>query len=194
MALVDFADEEGARFGRSLFGSSAVAGTLDPAALEDLTDADGRPIREVLAEHGVDLDAAAARVAHARGPGRLSRAAHRAGTRAGERGHPGLAAVTGTVGVERHRMRFEGQAAHAGTTPMEKRRDAGLAAAATALTVEDVARRHEGVGTTGALQLDPGVVTAVPGLAELSVDLRHARPEALSAMLEIVGPQRRRRR
>ena len=58
VALVDFADEEGARFGRSLFGSSAVAGTLDPAALEDLTDADGRPIREVLAEHGVDLDAA----------------------------------------------------------------------------------------------------------------------------------------
>ena len=61
VALVDFADEEGARFGRSLFGSSAVAGTLDPAALEDLSDADGRPIREVLAEHGVDLDARAAR-------------------------------------------------------------------------------------------------------------------------------------
>ena len=74
-----------------------------------------------------------------------------------------MAAVTGTAGVERLRLRFEGQAAHAGTTPMDLRSDAGLAAAATALAVEDVARRHGGVGTCGTLQLEPGVITAVPG-------------------------------
>ena len=146
VALVDFADEEGARFGRSLFGSSAVAGTLDPAALDgpDATadgQADPRGARR--ARRGPRRRAA--RGAHARGPGRLPRAAHRAGPVLESEGIP-AAAVTGTVGVERHRLRFEGQAAHAGTTPMEQRRDAGLAAAATALAVEDVARRHDGRG------------------------------------------------
>src|SRR5262249_27471203 len=58
VALVDFADEEGARFGRSLFGSSAVAGTLDPNAVRDLTDHDGRRLVDVVAAHGVDLDRA----------------------------------------------------------------------------------------------------------------------------------------
>ena len=78
---------------------------------------------------------------------------------------------------------------------MEQRRDAGLAAAATALAVEDVARRHEGVGTTGALRLDPGVVTAVPGTAELSVDLRHARGRAaVRDARDASGPRRGRRR
>src|SRR5215218_2350246 len=58
--LVDFADEEGARFGRSLFGSSAVAGTLDPDAVRGLTDADGLAIGEVLGEYGVELERAPA--------------------------------------------------------------------------------------------------------------------------------------
>ena len=92
--------------------------------------------------------------------------------------------MTGTSGVERFRLRFDGQAAHAGTTPMDMRRDAGLAAAATALAVEEVARRHGGVGTTGSLRLAPGVVTAVPGVAELAVDMRHPEPGPLAAMLD----------
>jgi N-carbamoyl-L-amino-acid hydrolase len=185
VALVDFADEEGALFGRSLFGSSAVAGTLDPAAVESLTDADGRPIREVLAGHGVDL-AAAPRAARMRGGLAAYLELHIEQGPVLESEGIGAAAVTGTVGVERHRLRFEGQAAHAGTTPMEQRRDAGLAAATTALAVEEVAGRLEGVGTGGALRLHPGIVTAVPGSAELSVDLRHPRREPLAAMLEDV--------
>src|SRR5262245_42873295 len=58
LALVDWADEEGARFGRSLFGSSAAAGTFEPAELENARDADGRPASEVLAENAVELDLA----------------------------------------------------------------------------------------------------------------------------------------
>jgi hydantoinase/carbamoylase family amidase len=183
VALVDFADEEGARFGRSLFGSSAVAGTLDPESVADLRDADGRTLREVVAEHGVDL----ARV------GAATR--RRAGLTAYlelhieqgpvlEREGIAVAAVSGTFGVERHRFTFQGQASHAGTTPMELRRDAGLAAAATALAVEEVALRHGGVGTTGVLRLEPGIPTAVPGRAELVADLRHAHAPPLAGMLE----------
>ena len=60
VTLVDWADEEGARFGRSLFGSSAVAGTLDPDAVRDLRDADGKRLEDVVREHGVELDRASA--------------------------------------------------------------------------------------------------------------------------------------
>ena len=185
VALVDFADEEGARFGRSLFGSSAVAGTLDPAALGDLRDSEGRSIREVLSEHDVDVDAAPRAARMREGLAAYLELHIEQGPVLESEGIP-AAAVTGTVGVERHRLRFEGQTAHAGTTPMEQRQDAGLAAAAAAIAVEGVARRHDGVGTTGALRLDPGVVTAVPGTAELSVDLRHPRADVLSTMLETV--------
>jgi N-carbamoyl-L-amino-acid hydrolase len=182
LTLVDWADEEGARFGRSLFGSSAFSGTLAVDELRRLRDADGRSIAEVLSENGVEL-------------GEAPRAAGRRGEVAAylelhiEQGPileaEGLraAAVGGCVGIERHRFHFTGQASHAGTTPMDRRRDAGLAAAEAALRMEDIGRRHGGVSTTGALALEPGIPTAVAGEAELLVDLRHPEDGELAAML-----------
>jgi N-carbamoyl-L-amino-acid hydrolase len=182
IALVDWADEEGARFGRSLLGSSAFAGTLDPDAVRDLTDTAGERLEDALAANGVDLDRAL-----------------EAGSRRGELGAylelhieqgpvleaEGLraAAVAGCVGIERRRLHFSGQASHAGTTPMDARRDAGLAAATTALAVERIALAHDGRATTGALELRPGIVSAVAGEAELAVDLRHADESRLAGML-----------
>jgi allantoate deiminase len=183
VTLVDFADEEGARFGRSLFGSSAVAGTLEPRSLEELRDGDGRSIREVLAEHDVDLDGiggAAARLE----PLIAYLELHIEQGPVLERENIPVAAVSGTFGVERHRFGFTGQASHAGTTPMDMRQDAGLAAARGTLAVEETARRNDGVGTCGLLRLEPGIPTAVAGHAELVVDLRHAQAEPLTAMLD----------
>ncbi|HSJ18914.1 MAG TPA: Zn-dependent hydrolase [Solirubrobacterales bacterium] len=183
LALVDFADEEGARFGRSLFGSSAVSGTLVPSELEGLRDAAGEPIAAVLADNGVEL-------------GGAPRAASRAKRVAAylelhiEQGPvleaEGLraAAVSGCAGVERHRFRIEGQASHAGTTPMDRRRDAGLAAADAALRIERIPDAEGGVTTTGALELDPGIPTAVAGTASLAVDLRNPDAAALARMLD----------
>jgi N-carbamoyl-L-amino-acid hydrolase len=182
VALVDWADEEGARFGRSLFGSSAAAGTLDPEELRGLTDAGGRPAEDVLSAAGVEL-------------GRASEAAGRLRDLSAylelhieqgpvlERGDLPAAAVAGTAGVERHRFVFEGQAAHAGTTPMDMRRDAGLAAAESALALEEIARDQGGVATAGRLALAPGIPTAVPGSAELVADLRHPDAGPLASML-----------
>ena len=183
LALVDWADEEGARFGRSLFGSSAFSGTLDPDAVRDLRDADGGVLAEVLAENGVDLDRApqAAQPPGAARPPTSSSTSSR-----GRCSRPRAcraAAVSGCAGVERHRFRFTGQASHAGTTPMDRRRDAGLAAAECALRVEEIGNSHAGVATTGALTLRPGIPTAVAGEAELLVDLRHSRADELAAML-----------
>jgi allantoate deiminase len=182
LALVDWADEEGARFGRSLFGSSAVSGTLDVDEARTLRDDEGRPLADVVAEHGVQLD----RVLEA-GRRREALAAYlelhiEQGPVLEREGVP-VAAVSGTFGVERHRLVFTGQASHAGTTPMELRRDAGLAAAMTALAAESIARRHGGVGTAGVLRLEPGIPTAVVGRAELVIDLRHADAGELAHML-----------
>ena len=182
LVLIDFADEEGSRFGRSLFGSSALAGTLDPAAVENLTDADGSPIDDVLAASGVEL--ARAPLAHERigSIGAYLELHIEQGPVLAAEG-ASCAAVSGCAGVERLRIDFAGQASHAGTTPMHRRRDAGLAAAELALAVERVAVRRGGVGTTGSLELTPGVVTAVAGEAALSIDLRHPDADELAAML-----------
>jgi hydantoinase/carbamoylase family amidase len=183
LALVDFADEEGARFGHSLFGSSAVSGTLEPDSVRDLTDAEGRILEDVLAENDVVLDRATE--ARTRREGLIAYLElHIEQGPVLEREGVAVAAVSGTAGVERHRLTFTGQAAHAGTTPMALRHDAGLAAAQTALAVEEIARRHGGVGTTGRLSLAPGIPTAVAGEAELTVDLRHAEADPLADMLE----------
>ena len=183
--LIDFADEEGSRFGRSLFGSSALAGTLEPNGLSGLRDADGAAIADVLARHGVDLERAPR--AHER-IGRIGTylEVHIEQGPVLESEGTSCSAVSGTAGVERHHLRFRGQASHAGTTPMDQRHDAALAAFETALEIERVARGHGGVGTTGSLALEPGVITAVAGGAELGVDLRNPEPGPLAAMKAVV--------
>ncbi len=182
LALVDFADEEGARFGNSLFGSSAFAGTLNAAELEALTDSQGRSITEVLAENGVDLARASDAAA---GRDRLGAYVELHIEQGPVLADLGLqaAAVSGCAGVRRLRFSFGGQAAHAGTTPMHMRRDAGLAAAQTALEIEQIPREYGGVATTGELELRPGIATAVAGQATLAADLRHADATKLEQML-----------
>jgi N-carbamoyl-L-amino-acid hydrolase len=183
LAFVDWADEEGARFGRSLFGSSATAGTFDPAELANARDADGRRAPGVLAANGVELE----RVLESRS--RLDRLGaylelhieqgpvlEAEGIRA--------AAVSGCVGVERLRFEIRGRVSHAGTTPMDARHDAGLAAAAAALLVEEIAVAEGGVGTVGEIGFEPGIPTAVPGRASMVVDLRNRGVKALGRMLE----------
>jgi hydantoinase/carbamoylase family amidase len=182
LALVDWADEEGARFGHSLFGSSAFAGSLRIDEARELRDADGKALPDVLAENGVELD----RVLEAGSRRRRLGAYLEMHIEQGpvlEREGISTAAVVGCVGIERHRFRITGQASHAGTTPMELRRDAGLAAADAAIRIEAIGREHDGMATTGVLRLQPGIPTAVAGEAELVADLRHADGGELAGML-----------
>jgi N-carbamoyl-L-amino-acid hydrolase len=178
--LVDWADEEGARFGMSLMGSMAAAGKLDPAFVAGLRDADRVTARDALAAHGVDVERMPA------ASGRLSDAAAylelhiEQGPVLEARDLP-LAAVTGTYGAERWAVRFEGQAAHAGSTPMDLRRDALAGAAQLALAVRELAAVHGGVGTVGRIDAEPGIPTAVAGVATALVDQRHHDAAALAA-------------
>jgi hydantoinase/carbamoylase family amidase len=182
LTLIDWADEEGARFGRSLFGSSAFSGSLEPAPLEGLRDAEGRLITEVLGENGVTL-ASAVEASERQGELAAYLELHIEQGPVLDAEGISAAAVSGCAAVERFRLRFSGQTSHAGTTPMDRRRDAGLAAAEAALRVEEIGRLSGGVSTTGALTLDPGIATAVAGEAELLVDLRHPEAGPLETML-----------
>jgi hydantoinase/carbamoylase family amidase len=182
LRLVDWADEEGARFGRSLFGSSACAGTLDVGEVRDLRDRDGERLEDVVARYGVELERAHESGARLRGARAYLELHIEQGPVLESRGEA-AAAVLGTCGVERHVGVFTGQAAHAGATPMDMRRDSFAAAAQAALAIRDVGFRHNGVCTVGGATSEPGVITAVAGRTEMLLDQRHLDPGKLAAML-----------
>jgi len=194
--LVDWADEEGARFGKSLFGSSACSGNLDMNEARDLKDKDGIRLPDALKEVGVDFErvkdsgkelqnAAAYLELHIeQGPVLL------------DLDLP-LGAVLGTFGVERHAITFHGQAAHSGSTPMNRRKDAFLAAAkmspeiyriaercAPDKSVSQVGQRFAGVCTIGSCTTKPGIVTSVVEECRITLDQRHLNGPVLKQMLK----------
>ena len=183
--LVNWADEEGARFGRSLFGSSAAAGSMtDQDELRTRRDTDGEALPEVLSRQGVDLD----RALDARS--QLEKAAaylelHIEQGPVLESLGLALGVVLGTFGVERHQITFRGQAAHAGSTPMDKRRDALGAAAKLALEIREIAKRtgDGAVCTMGSCVTKPGIVTSVVETCVVLLDQRHLDPNKLAGML-----------
>ena len=180
--LVDWADEEGARFGRSLLGSSACCGTMNPNDERGRTDKDGITLPDALKRCGVELDtmleahkelgnAAAYLELHVeQGPVLL------------DMDLP-LGAVLGTFGVERHAMTFYGQAAHSGSTPMDKRKDALLAAARMSPEIYAITDRHGGVCTIGSCTTKPGIVTSVVEECRITLDQRNLSADDLAAML-----------
>jgi acetylornithine deacetylase/succinyl-diaminopimelate desuccinylase-like protein len=157
--LVDWADEEGARFGYGCLGSSAAARTVDPADLEDLTDRGGQRLPDVLAAHGVY----AARM--------LTASAE-------------LAGAAAYVELHIEHRELPGQTAHAGSTPMDARRDALAAAARLVLAVREPAREADAVATVGRCAVEPGIVTAVPGRCEVTLDQRHLDAGVLRSLLD----------
>lgn len=180
--LVDWADEEGARFGKSLFGSSACSGHLDMDEARALKDKEGVTLPAALAQNEIDFEkvkdchkelanAAAYLELHIeQGPVLL------------DLDRP-LATVIGTFGVERHAITFHGQAAHAGSTPMNKRKDAFQAAAKMSPEIYRITERHGGVCTIGSCTAKPGFVTSVIEECRITLDQRHLDAAALAQML-----------
>jgi N-carbamoyl-L-amino-acid hydrolase len=180
--VVDWADEEGARFGKSLFGSSACSGTLNLEEARGLKDRDGITLPDALKHVGIDLERAkecGKELKHAaaylelhieQGPVLLDL-------------NLSLGAVLGTFGVERHAITFRGQAAHSGSTPMNRRRDALLAAAKMSPEIYRIAERSgNGVCTIGSCTTKPGIVTSVVEECRITLDQRHLDAGALARM------------
>jgi len=189
LKLVDWADEEGARFGRSLLGSSAASGSLRIEEIRALRDRQGISLVDALSENGITLDTILD--AHRQLKSIDARAYLELHIEQGpvleSLGKP-TGVVLGTFGVERHLLRFTGQAAHSGSTPIPMRRDAFLAAAQAALEFREIAKRHSKPGagvvcTVGVVNVEPKIVTAVPGICEISLDQRALDPQVLATML-----------
>ena len=183
--LVNWADEEGARFGRSLFGSSAAAGSMDDHdELRQRRDADGVSLPEAIARFDVDLDAALEARSELENAAAYLELHIEQGPVLESLELP-LGVVLGTFGVERHQVTFRGQAAHAGSTPMDKRRDALAGAAKLELELREIALRtgDGAVCTMGGVVTRPGIVTSVVETAECLLDQRHLEATKLSEML-----------
>ncbi len=181
--LVDWADEEGARFGRSLFGSAAFAGKATVEADRGRTDKDGVTLEAALAACGVDVERVGEAVCEQKNLAAYLELHIEQGPILERLGKP-LAVVQGTKGVERWAITFRGQEAHSGSTPMEVRRDALAAAAKLALEIRPIARKHpQAVATMGSVKTFPGIVTAVVGRCETTLDMRDLDADVLAQML-----------
>jgi N-carbamoyl-L-amino-acid hydrolase len=183
--LVNWADEEGARFGRSLFGSSAAAGSMaDQDELRERRDAEGVSLPDAVGAYDVELDGALQARSQLEGAAAYLELHIEQGPVLESLGLP-LGVVLGTFGVERHQVTFRGQAAHAGSTPMDKRRDALAGAARLELEIREIASRvgDGAVCTMGGVVTRPGIVTSVVETAECLLDQRHLDAAKLAEML-----------
>lgn len=171
--VVAWADEEGARFGVGLFGSTAAFGRLARGVAER-RDRDGISIAEALRALGEQGDPAAA----VREPKEIAAYLElhiEQGPRLETAGLP-LGIVSDIVGIYHARVTIRGRADHAGATVMTARADALAAASEVVLAVEQIAgERSNAVGTVGEIAVRPGAKNVVPGECVFSLDLRAAR-------------------
>ena len=171
LEIVGFGDEEGVRFGATLIGSKAMAGSFEPAWL-DKTDDNGTTMRQAVIDFGGDPDGwrdidrrgknvAAYVESHIeQGPVLLSE------------GLP-VGVVTAIAGASRLRVTVTGLAGHAGTVPMGSRQDALTAASEMVLNVERYCADRKGlVGTVGKMAVLPGAINVIPQDVEFTVDVR----------------------
>jgi N-carbamoyl-L-amino-acid hydrolase len=185
--LVDWADEEGARFGRSLFGSSAFAGTHTIAADRIRTDRNDITLESALENCGYDVDTIGDASCEQKDLAVYLELHIEQGPILEKLGLP-LGVVQGTKGVERWAIAFHGQEAHSGSTPMEVRRDALAACSKLALEIRSIARKDptlnsQSVATMGSVKTFPGIVTAVVGRCEATLDMRDLDAAVLAQML-----------
>ena len=180
--LVDWADEEGARFGKSLFGSSACSGNLDMKEARALKDKDGVTLPDALEQHAIDFEKVKDCGRELRNAAAYLELHIEQGPVLLDLDLP-LGTVLGTFGVERHAITFRGQAAHSGSTPMNRRKDAFLAAAKMSPEIYHIAERNDGVCTIGQCITKPGFVTSVIENCCISLDQRHLESETLAQML-----------
>ncbi|MEB7038623.1 hydantoinase/carbamoylase family amidase [Staphylococcus gallinarum] len=184
--IVDWADEEGARYGYSCLGSSAASGSVNISEFTNRVDNEGIPFKMAISKHGLNIDTFTD--AHKTFQNKINELIaylefHIEQGPVLEQSNKNIAAVYGTAGVERYYIDFSGQSAHAGSFPTKMRQDAFLAAATSSLKFRDLALKYNAVCTVGEVNVTPGVVTIVPGQCTISIDMRSINKDDLAAML-----------
>lgn len=168
--IIGFGDEEGTRFGSTLLGSRATAGSWKHEWWA-LADREGVTLADAFKQFGLNPeDIANAALASANLLGYLE--VHIEQGPVLEDTDHALGIVTSIAGARRFHIDVQGYAGHAGTVPMHMRKDALLGAALGVEMVERFAREKGVVATVGQLQCWPGAVNVIPGRARFSIDIR----------------------
>lgn len=182
---VNWADEEGARFGYSCLGSSAASGSLNVNELMGKTDVNGVKFEDALREYNVEpLEMLNAKEQMKEYNLKSYLELHIEQGPVLEKANKVVSCVYGAAGVERHNIEFTGQASHAGSFPTRMRQDAFLAAAQASLAFKEIALKYAAVCTVGQIKVEPCVVTIVPGKCVISLDQRTIDSDDLQKMLE----------
>ena len=189
--VVCFVGEESSRFGYSTLGSSLVAGEVHSKDLDHAVDAQGTKLEDILSSMGVYRDNLPSLKRDPKSVKAYIELHIEQGPILETKKKP-IGVVTSIAAPTRFKVVFTGQADHSGTTPMEMRKDALVAAAEVITAVEQICRRHSRmaqgrvVGTVGAMKIEPGVINAIPGKTELSVDIRSISAEAKRHVVRLV--------
>ena len=179
--LINWTNEEGARFAPAMIGSGVFAGSADEASALSARDADGHRLGDELERIGFSgaepvgsRDLTAYFELHIEQGPLLEAEGNEIGV------------VTAAQGVRWLDIRITGAAGHAGTTPMDRRRDALVGASEIVWSVEEVARAigSPAVATVGRLSVSPGSRNVIPGSVSFGVDIRHPDAETLTEMTD----------
>lgn len=189
--VVCFVGEESSRFGYSTLGSSLVAGEIHAKDLAHAADAQGTKLEDILASMGIyRKNLRSMRRDPSTIKGYLELHIEQGPILEAKKKPIGI--VTSIAAPTRFRVVLTGQADHSGTTPMEMRKDALVAASEFIVALEKISRRYSRmekgrvVGTVGAIKIEPGVINAIPGKAELSVDIRSITAKAKRRVVRLV--------
>ena len=196
LEVVCFVGEESSRFGFSTLGSSLVAGELHLKDLTNAVDPQGTKLSDVLSSLGISQPGLR-RLARAPKSLKAYLELHIEQGPILEANRKRIGLVTSIAAPSRFKVIFRGQADHSGTTPMDMRKDALVASALLIAYVEKVCRKYSSmdrgrvVGTVGAMRIEPGVINAVPGKAELSVDIRSTSAQSKDRVARMVKDRAR---
>lgn len=194
--VVCFVGEESSRFGFSTLGSSLVAGEVHPDDLVNAVDPQGTKLETVLSSLGITRRNLSSLKRHAKTLKAYLELHIEQGPILEAKGKR-IGLVTAIAAPSRFRVIFEGRADHSGTTPMEMRKDALVASASLIEYIEKVCRKFSSmekgrvVGTVGAMKIEPGVINAVPGRTELSIDIRSTSATAKDRVAHMVKNEAR---
>ena len=196
LEVVCFVGEESSRFGFSTLGSSLLAGEVKSKDLINAVDPRGTRLEDVLASLGISRRNLKSLKRDPKSLKAYLELHIEQGPILEAKGKR-IGLVTSIAAPSRFRVVFKGQADHSGTTPMEMRKDALVASAHLIDYVEKICRKYSSiergrvVGTVGAMKIEPGVINAVPGRTELSVDIRSTSAQVKDRVARMVKGQAR---
>ncbi|MFB1099657.1 Zn-dependent hydrolase [Terribacillus sp. JSM ZJ617] len=184
--IIAFACEESSRFGISTIGSKPMAGILELESLSELSDSEGKFLRDIFSECSLNFNEID-KSTRQKEEFKVFLEMHIEQGPVLERQQKQIGIVTGIAAPTRFEVKIKGQASHSGTTPMDYRRDAFLSAAEIALLLEQAAKREAGngtVATVGACEVKPGSINVIPDLAMMKIDIRGTSADSKNRVIE----------